>query len=35
MTYLFIKLLEIMDEECKNCKTWQKNKPTIIKGDEE
>ena len=33
MTYLFIKLLEIMDKECKNDKQWQKNKPKIL-GDE-
>jgi len=37
MENLFEDLLEIMDEECKDCKQWKKNKPIIIKiyiGDE-
>lgn len=38
MTNLILELLEIMDEECKDSKEWQKNKPIIINiylGDDE
>ena len=38
MSTLILELLEILDEECKNDKQWQKNKPVIIeiniRGDE-
>ena len=30
MTELMEELLKIMDDECKNNKEWQKNKPLII-----
>jgi len=30
MTDLMEELLMIMDDECKNCEEWQKNKPLII-----
>ena len=30
MDDLFIELLGILDEECKDNKEWQKNKPIII-----
>ena len=38
METLIEDLLAIMDEECKNCEQWKKNKPIVIKiylGDEE
>ena len=37
METLIEDLLAIMDEECKNCEQWKKNKPVIINiyiGDE-
>lgn len=38
MTNLILELLEIMDQECRECIEWQKNKPLIIKisiGDDD
>ena len=38
MSDLFIELIEIMEQECKNNKTWQKKKPVIIEirlGDDD